>query len=68
MGSSMGIRTTATQVSEQVQVGGKKQKCGNVSHILGTDMIVSATRMQWGIKGNYKIRVIFKLFKMWILG
>ena len=28
MGSSMGIRTTATQVSEQVQVGGKKQNVG----------------------------------------
>ena len=46
MGTSMVIRTTATEVSARVQVGGKKQKCGNASHILETDMIVSATRMQ----------------------
>ena len=35
MGTSMVIRTTATEVSEQVQVGGKKKKCGNASHIFG---------------------------------
>ena len=35
MGTSMGIRTTATEVAEKVLVGGKKQKCGNASHIVG---------------------------------
>ena len=33
MGTSMVIRTTATQVPEQVQVGGKKKKCETASHL-----------------------------------
>ena len=33
MGTSMVIRTTATQVPEKVQVGGKKQKIETVSHL-----------------------------------
>ena len=48
MGSSMGIRTTATQVSEQVQVGGKKQKCETASHIFGNrhDCVRNADAMR----------------------
>ena len=35
MGTSMVIRTTAPQIPEQVQVGGKKKKCETASHIFG---------------------------------
>ena len=46
MGTSMVIRTTAPQIPEQVQVGGKKQNVGMRPTFLETDIIVSATRMQ----------------------
>ena len=48
MGTSTVIRTTATEVSEQVQVGGKKQKCGNASHIFGNrhDCVRNADAMR----------------------
>ena len=48
MGTSMVIRTTATEVSEQVQVGGKKKKCGNASHIFGNrhDCVRNADAMR----------------------
>ena len=48
MGTSMVIRTTATQVPEKVQVGSKKQKCGNASHIFGNrhDCVRNADAMR----------------------